>query len=45
MLSEIDFKLVSTDISFSQEETSPLTALLVLDRLINGRAGTLDIRV
>ena len=32
MLAEADFKLVSTDISCSDEETTPLTALAVLER-------------
>ena len=37
MLSEAGFRLVSTDITYSAGEATPLTALAVLDRLSTGR--------
>ena len=43
-LAEAGFKLVNTDISFSDNETTPLTALSVFDRLSNGKQGV-DVKV
>ena len=45
MLSEAGFKLVSTDISYSKEETTPLTALAALDRHTAARAGKVDFMI
>ena len=45
LLAEAGFRLVNTGISFSKEETTPLTALSVLDRFIAGRSGVVDVTV
>ena len=42
MLAEAGFKLVNTNITFSEKETKPLTALSSLERLTNTRAGAID---
>ncbi|MCL2627810.1 MAG: hypothetical protein FWD44_03835 [Oscillospiraceae bacterium] len=42
MLSEEGFKLVNTNIKISQEETTPLTALLAFDRYTGGHQGKID---
>ena len=42
MLSEEGFKLVNTNIKISKEETTPLTALLALDRYTGGHQGKID---
>ncbi|MCL2821131.1 MAG: flagellar hook-length control protein FliK [Oscillospiraceae bacterium] len=45
MLDEAGFKLVSTNIKFSEEETTPLTALSTLDRYTGGKQGIIDFRI
>jgi len=45
MLDEAGFKLVSTNIKFSEEETTPLTALTTLDRYAGGRQGIIDFKI
>ena len=45
MLAEAGFKLTSTSISFSEAETTPLTALKTLNRYTAGRAGHIDFRI
>ena len=42
LLAEAGFKLVNTDIKYSKEETTPLTALVALDRYTSVRAGAID---
>jgi len=42
MLKEEGFKLVNTNIKISEEETTPLTALLALDRYTGGHQGKID---
>jgi len=42
MLSEEGFKLVSTNIKISKEETTPLNALLAFDRYTGGHQGKID---
>jgi len=42
LLAEAGFKLVSANITFSEEETTPLTALSSLGRHTTGRAGAID---
>jgi len=42
LLAEAGFKLVSAGITFSEEETTPLTALSSLGRHTTGRAGAID---
>jgi len=45
MLDEAGFKLVSTNIKFSEEETTPLTALSSFDRYTGGKQGIIDFRI
>jgi len=45
MLDEAGFKLVSTNIKFSEEETTPLTALTTLDRYSGGKQGIIDFKI
>jgi hypothetical protein len=45
MLNEAGFKLVSTNIKFSKEETTPLTALSTFDRHMGGKQGIIDFRI
>ena len=45
MLTEAGFKLVSTNIKFSEEETTPLTALSAFDRYTGGKQGIIDFRI
>ena len=45
LLAEAGFRLVNTGIKYIKEETTPLTALTVLDRYISGRAGVVDVTV
>ena len=45
MLDEAGFKLVSTNIKFSKEETTPLTALSTLDRYTGLRQGIIDFKI
>ena len=45
MLAEAGFKLVSTDISYSEDETTPLTALTTLGRFTTGKAGRVDFMI
>lgn len=45
LLAEAGFKLVNTDIKFSKEETTPLTALSSFDRYAGVRAGTVDFMI
>jgi len=42
LLDEAGFKLVSTNIKFSEEETTPLTALSTFDRYTGGKQGIID---
>ena len=42
LLAEAGFKLVGTGITYSEEETTPLTALSVLDRYTSGRPEGID---
>jgi len=45
MLDEAGFKLVSTNIKFSKEETTPLTALSAFDRYTGGKQGIIDFMI
>ena len=45
MLTDAGFKLVSTNIKFSKEETTPLTALSAFDRYTGGKQGIIDFRI
>jgi len=45
MLNEAGFKLVSTNIKFSKEETTPLTALSTFDRYMGGKQGIIDFKI
>jgi len=45
MLGQVGFRLVSTDIAYSQDETTPLTALSTLGRFISGKPGIIDYRI
>ena len=45
MLTEAGFKLVSTNIKFSKEETTPLTALSAFDRYTGGKQGIIDFKI
>jgi len=45
MLTDAGFKLVSTNIKFSEEETTPLTALSAFDRYTGGKQGIIDFRI
>ena len=45
LLAEAGFKLVNTGISFSEEKTTPLSALSVLDRYVSARSGGIDVTV
>jgi len=45
MLDEAGFKLVSTNIKFSKEETTPLTALSTFDRYTGGKQGIIDFMI
>ena len=45
MLDEAGFKLVSTNIKFAEEETSPLTALSTFDRFMGGQQGIIDFKI
>jgi hypothetical protein len=45
LLAEAGFKLVSTDIKYTEKETTPLTALLSLDSHTVGRAGSIDFMI
>jgi len=45
MLDEAGFKLVSTNIKFSEVETTPLTALSSFDRYTGGRQGIIDFKI
>jgi hypothetical protein len=45
MLSEDGFKLVSTSIKLSENETTPLTALSSLDRYTGGRQSAIDFMI
>jgi len=45
LLDEAGFKLVSTNIKFSEEETTPLTALSTFDRYTGGKQGIIDFKI
>jgi len=45
MLNDAGFKLVSTNIKFSIEETTPLTALSTFDRHMGGKQGIIDFKI
>jgi len=45
MLNDAGFKLVSTNIKFSEEETTPLTALSSFDRYTGGKQGIIDFKI
>jgi len=45
MLTDAGFKLVSTNIKFSEEETTPLTALSAFDRYTGGKQGIIDFKI
>ena len=45
MLAEVGFKLVNTEISFSEAATTPLTALSVFDKITTNRAGSIDFMI
>jgi len=45
MLDEAGFKLVNTEIKYSEKETTPLTALSSLSRYTNGRPGMIDFMI
>jgi len=45
MLAEAGFKLVSVNITYSEEETTPLNALAIFDKHMNARTGTIDFKV
>jgi len=45
MLDEAGFKLVSTNIKFAEDETTPLTALSTFDRYTGGKLGTIDFKI
>ena len=45
MLNDAGFKLVSTNINFSEEETTPLTALSAFDRYTGGKQGIIDFKI
>ena len=45
LLAEAGFKLVSAGITFSEEATTPVTALSVFDRYMAGRSGGIDVVV
>ena len=45
MLDEAGFKLVSTNIKFAKEETTPLTALSAFDRYTGGQQGIIDFMI
>jgi len=45
MLHDAGFKLVSTNIKFSEEETTPLTALSAFDRYTGGKQGIIDFKI
>jgi len=45
MLTDAGFKLVSTNIKFSEEETTPLTALSAFDRYTGGKQGIIDFMI
>jgi len=45
MLDEAGFKLVSTNIKLTEEETTPLTALSAFDRYTGGKQGIIDFRI
>ena len=45
MLDDAGFKLVSTNIKFSEKETTPLTALSTLDRYTGGKQGIIDFMI
>jgi len=42
LLAEAGFKLVNTGITYSEKETTPLTALSTLERYTTGRSGLID---
>ena len=42
LLADAGFKLVGTDITYSEKETTPLMALSVFDRLSTGKSGSID---
>ena len=44
-LSEAGFRLVNTDISYNKEETTPLTALDVLNKYLADRTGVVDVTI
>lgn len=45
MLEEAGFRLVNADITYSEKETTPLTALASLDRYTVGKAGKIDFKI
>ena len=45
LLAEAGFKLVNTDIAYSEVETTPITALSVFDRIVSGRTGVVDFTI
>ena len=45
LLAEAGFKLVNTDITYSDVETTPLNALSALNRMTSGRSGGIDYMV
>jgi len=45
MLDDAGFKLISTNIKFSKEETTPLTALSTFDRFSGGQQGIIDFKI
>jgi len=45
MLDDAGFKLVSTNIKFAKDETTPLTALSTFDRFTGGQQGIIDFKI
>jgi len=45
LLDEAGFKLVSTNITFTETETTPLTALSTLDKYIGNKLSTIDFKI
>ena len=45
MLGEAGFKLVGTGITYSEKETTPLTALITLDRYTDGKGASVDFKI
>ena len=45
LLAEAGFKLVSTSISYTEVDTTPLTALTSVGRYTTGRAGAIDFKI